>query len=257
MLNYEKLLKISELNLVGKTYDMDKYILKITAFIEAIPTYEAKLRETFKAEEYDSFSTVLSIMKESLSKIHADSLIQSCDKLLHEVKVSKPEIVEAYLDYLLTAISSLSIDIQMAEYSETDKPQEHDNAQPEACLNDAKIAKSILAVDDSPLMINWIKSALTDSDYMFTGLVSGEAALRYLENHSPNLFILDIEMPEMDGYELARQIRENGQIAPIIFLTGNASKDYVFKALQSGAADFIVKPINIESMLDKIHKYIV
>ncbi|MCL2103413.1 MAG: response regulator, partial [Syntrophorhabdaceae bacterium] len=69
-------------------------------------------------------------------------------------------------------------------------------------------------------------------------------------------FLLDIEMPEMDGYELARRIRESGHAAPIIFLTGNARKDSVARALQAGAADFIVKPVAKAELLERIGKYI-
>jgi len=63
-------------------------------------------------------------------------------------------------------------------------------------------------------------------------------------------------MPGMNGYELAREIRKSGHSAPIIFLTGNAKKDYVIKALQVGAADFIVKPVKADQLLERIGKYL-
>jgi CheY-like chemotaxis protein len=82
------------------------------------------------------------------------------------------------------------------------------------------------------------------------------SALKFLQNHRPDLFILDIDMPGMDGYELARKIREANQNAPILFLTGNAKKEYVFEAIRVGASDFILKPIDREIVLKRIGKFI-
>jgi DNA-binding response OmpR family regulator len=85
---------------------------------------------------------------------------------------------------------------------------------------------------------------------------SGDDALRYLKSHQPDLFILDIEMPKMNGYDLALKIREVGQRAPIIFLTGNATKRNVIRAIEAGASDFIVKPIDKKYVAYKINKYL-
>ncbi|MDR2572619.1 MAG: response regulator [Oscillospiraceae bacterium] len=116
--------------------------------------------------------------------------------------------------------------------------------------------KNILAVDDASFFLTSIKSMLRDSNYNITCINSGNAALNYLKKNQPDLFILDIEMPEMDGYELAKKIREAGQKAPIIFLTGYTSKDSVVKAIKADASDFITKPINQEQLLERIEKYI-
>lgn len=116
--------------------------------------------------------------------------------------------------------------------------------------------KSVLAVDDVSLILNSLKLALKDTKYKLTCVRSGAEALRFIKNNKPDLFVLDIEMPEMNGYELAEKIRANGQTAPIIFLTGNAKEEYVIKAIKAGAADFIVKPVDNEHVLEKIKKYI-
>ena len=97
---------------------------------------------------------------------------------------------------------------------------------------------------------------IQNTPFKITCVNSGEAALHYLETHQPDLFILDIEMPEMNGYELAEKIRERGQKAPIIFLTGNFSVAYVKRAVEAGAADFITKPINKNHVLNRIKKHI-
>jgi CheY-like chemotaxis protein len=116
--------------------------------------------------------------------------------------------------------------------------------------------KIILAVDDKAFFLTVLKTVLYDTEYKLICAKSGEDALKFLEKHRADLLLLDIEMPYMDGYELAAAIRKSGQKAPIIFLTGNARKEYVTKALAAGAADFIVKPINKEIILDRIGRYI-
>ncbi|MDR2906164.1 MAG: response regulator [Helicobacteraceae bacterium] len=102
-----------------------------------------------------------------------------------------------------------------------------------------------------------LKTVFKDSHYAILSADSGKKALELLkESYRPDLFILDIDMPRMDGYELAVEIRAAGHKAPIIFLTANADEKYVLKAIKAGAADFIVKPINKERFLAKVAKRI-
>ncbi|MDR0320364.1 MAG: response regulator [Treponema sp.] len=115
---------------------------------------------------------------------------------------------------------------------------------------------SILAVDDTPLSLNLLKVALQTTEYKITCVNSGRLALRFIKRNNPDLFLLDIEMPEMDGYELAKKIKESGQIAPVIFLTASATKGCVKKAAEAGAVDYIVKPIDSRKLLAKIKKYL-
>ena len=119
-----------------------------------------------------------------------------------------------------------------------------------------KAIKSILAVDDTEFFLNTLKTILQDTPYRLTCITSGRVALNFLQKNRPDLFILDIDMPEMNGYELARKIRECGHQAPIIFLTGSSTRDSVEKALEVGAADFIIKQIRKMQILDRINKFI-
>ncbi|MDR2571626.1 MAG: response regulator [Oscillospiraceae bacterium] len=115
---------------------------------------------------------------------------------------------------------------------------------------------SILAVDDTAFFLSYLKSILSNSGYNLTCVNSGDAALNYIKTHTPDLFILDIDMPGMDGYELAIKIRANKHTAPIVFLTANATRENVFKAIKVGAADFITKPMNREDAITRISKHI-
>jgi FixJ family two-component response regulator len=63
-------------------------------------------------------------------------------------------------------------------------------------------------------------------------------------------------MPRIDGYELVKKIREGGHTAPVIFLTGNATREHVIKAVKSGAVDFITKPVDKDQVLKRIARHI-
>ncbi|MGL6194490.1 MAG: response regulator [Thermoguttaceae bacterium] len=109
----------------------------------------------------------------------------------------------------------------------------------------------ILAVDDIPQSLASLKAIIGDR-CKFYGVVSGEAALKFLEMNIPDVFILDIDMPKMNGFQLVEAIRAKRKIAPIIFLTANATADYVTKAFELGITDFLVKPCNEEAVWAKL-----
>ncbi len=114
--------------------------------------------------------------------------------------------------------------------------------------------RKILAVDDSDIILH-VLTAFLRGQYKLTSTDSGKIALTLLKKLRPDLFILDIDMPEMSGFELALKIRASGQTAPIIFLTGNSTEESIIKALQVGASDFIAKPICKEKLLERIARF--
>ncbi len=122
--------------------------------------------------------------------------------------------------------------------------------------NDTQKLK-ILAVDDLAGVLTTIKGVLKDQYNVF-GAISYEAAMKYLNNQVPDLILLDIEMPGMDGFKLMEHIRAmpKHKHTPIIFLTGNATKEYLTKAIEMGVNDFIRKPIETEILLEKIGRQI-
>lgn len=257
MINKERLLSIRNLGLSDKLDKMDDnqfndYCKDLDSFVEVIPSLETGLKRALEAKNAELFSKALLAVMDLLSKIHANDLAQSSFNILVEVRAENYGAAETSLASFLSAVCALSIDIQMAKHEGLRK-YAAENAQ----MVEDNSQKIILAVDDASFLLNVLKASLLNTGYKFTGVTSGSAALKFLESHRPNMFILDIEMPEMDGYELAKRIRGCGHTAPIVFLTGNSSADYVIKAILAGAADFIVKPVNKEQVLEKIKKYIV
>jgi len=116
---------------------------------------------------------------------------------------------------------------------------------------------SILTVDDDPDILRIIEFILQQNYNVFTAN-SGNAALKILNTDIPDLILLDIQMPWMNGYELCATIQENDELStvPIIFLTALRSEHDKVRAFSLGAVDFISKPVGRDMLLRVIEKHI-
>jgi len=113
--------------------------------------------------------------------------------------------------------------------------------------------KCILVVDDSITNLKFVDSVLRE-DYKLVLVKSGEKALQYLEKSPVDLVLLDILMPEMDGFETFRRIKELQQSreVPVVFFTADVDVESEIKGLGMGAKDFIRKPFVAEVMKNRI-----
>jgi putative two-component system response regulator len=111
----------------------------------------------------------------------------------------------------------------------------------------------ILAVDDTPENLDVVKGLLTP-EFVVKAAVNGMMALKIVEKQPPDLILLDIRMPQMDGFEVCRKLKANEASAdiPVIFLTGESDGASEAEALETGAAGFITKPIDPDVLLAKI-----
>lgn len=113
--------------------------------------------------------------------------------------------------------------------------------------------KTIMVVDDTPSNLQYAIKVLSDQ-YKVVPVKSGEACLVAVEKVTPDLILLDIEMPGMDGFETLIKLKDNPEYAniPVIFLTAHADKNNEIKGLETGAVDFIMKPFVPEIMRARI-----
>jgi len=116
------------------------------------------------------------------------------------------------------------------------------------------MAKRILIVDDDELVLIALEELLKPQGYEVRAVSSGSSALNALEQNGFDLLLLDIIMPEMDGLELCRKIREreNYQETPIVFLTAKSREEDRTQGLEAGANLFLSKPISPEKLLQLI-----
>lgn len=105
----------------------------------------------------------------------------------------------------------------------------------------------ILAVDDDATNLRFLEEILQENYRPYLA-PSGERAIKFLQKRIPDLILLDVEMPDMSGYEVIREIKQNPEWKdiPIIFLTGLEGRDNEKEALALGAVDYILKPISAE-----------
>lgn len=115
--------------------------------------------------------------------------------------------------------------------------------------------KRILAVDDAAFILSRIQDALGDH-YDMTTVNSGLRALRYLEEHKPDLILLDIRMPVKDGFEILREIRsmEDRADIPIIMLTAMEDRQSVMRGIELGVRDYVLKPFVPEDLLERVQR---
>ncbi|APF18811.1 response regulator [Caldithrix abyssi] len=104
----------------------------------------------------------------------------------------------------------------------------------------------ILAVDDNPINLKLLSSALINSDYEIYTASSGQQALELANSVLPDLILLDVMMPDMDGYEVCKKLQENKntQYIPVIFLSARNEAVDKAKGLALGAVDYLTKPFN-------------
>ncbi len=118
--------------------------------------------------------------------------------------------------------------------------------------------KRILVVDDSKLIRRMMVSKLGKLGLDVIDASDGAIAIPLAMAIAPDLIFLDIMMPEMDGLETCRKLRELDNLAdtPIIMLTAKGSQKVVTEAFESGATDYIVKPFKIKALVEKIEKHL-
>lgn len=111
----------------------------------------------------------------------------------------------------------------------------------------------IMVVDDSIENLNFMKTILSRAHYQTRLAPSGMLALRALNSYVPDLILLDINMPDMNGYEVCRKIREDPRLAslPILFVSG-MSGDEAEKVALAGGTGLIAKPFGVQELLRKI-----
>ncbi|MCG9875629.1 MAG: response regulator [Leptospiraceae bacterium] len=116
----------------------------------------------------------------------------------------------------------------------------------------------ILIVDDTPRNLQLLGGILSEEGYEISFAQSGASALSILQNISPDLVLLDVMMPEMDGYELCERIlqEERNRSIPILFLSAKIESEDVLRGFEAGGVDYISKPFQAKELLARIHTHV-
>jgi len=114
--------------------------------------------------------------------------------------------------------------------------------------------KLVFIVDDEPDFLELMEEALK-SDFDIRGLTTGRAALEKIEDETPNIILLDVGLPDMDGYQVCKEIKkaDRGDNMSVIFISGHDSLEQRLSGYNSGADDYIAKPVEVDEILAKVH----
>jgi two-component system chemotaxis response regulator CheY len=118
------------------------------------------------------------------------------------------------------------------------------------------MTKKILITDDAMFMRVTLKNILTANGYEIAEAHDGQEAIRKYSEFQPDLVLMDITMPVMDGITACRAIRGSDPKANVVMCTAMGQKNMVIEAISAGAKDFIVKPFKPERVLETIKKLI-
>ena len=117
---------------------------------------------------------------------------------------------------------------------------------------------NILIVDDIPANLKLLDHILKDKGYKVRPVPNGILALQVAEKEKPDLVLLDVMMPDMDGFEVCRKFKENEKLrdVPIIFISALNDTNDIVKALSSGGADYITKPFQAEEVRARVATHV-
>ena len=125
-------------------------------------------------------------------------------------------------------------------------------------LSGRRDAPSILVVDDMPANLELLSGLLKDSHYKIRAAISGELALQAARNDPPDLILLDINMPRLDGYEVCRRLKADAKLKdiPVIFLSALSEPMDKVKAFGVGGVDYVTKPFQFEEVRARVETHL-
>lgn len=125
-------------------------------------------------------------------------------------------------------------------------------------MSDRKTRPLILIVDDVPKNLQVLGNILRNKNYKIAAATGGRQAVDMVDKIRPDLVLLDIMMPGMDGFEVCKEIKSRPETAgiPIIFLTAKTATDDIVKGFSAGAVDYVTKPFNAAELLARVDTHL-
>ncbi len=234
----------TELGLSFYGGDVDFYLEIVEAVLEA--DYSKKIQKFYEEEDWHNYQILVHSLKSSSKSIGAETLSAKALALESAAKILDLDFIHANHEDLMNTYRELLSQIRkLFNGSDSDETEEIVNTF------------SVLVIDDDKVNLKMAQKILEEF-FEVTCLGSGKEALSYLTSHMPDLILLDIHMPEMDGFAVLQEIKANTltKDIPVIFLTADSDADTELNSFKAGVMDFIKKPFIPDIMLERINRII-
>jgi len=262
------LLKLNDLNLRqvaedNKNLNSDRYYKLLSQFLSLAPSASEAIKQfaddSSGLKDWKSIRELIALFEEMSCDVYIPDLVairSANERGDHWSAASHAGKIDKSFNDLYSKISAAKKAKKKDSDSETDTTlflsiRELDK-------EDKNNKLLVLAVDDSPAILEAV-AAVLNVEYKVFKLPKPEMLTSVLEKVTPDLFLLDYHMPELNGFELIPIIRglEGHKETPIVFLTSEGTVDNITAAIGLGACDFIVKPFNPDQLREKVAKHIV
>jgi len=116
----------------------------------------------------------------------------------------------------------------------------------------------VLIVDDEPLNVDYLEQALEDSNYQIITATNGQEALDKIHSEQPDLVLLDLMMPILDGFAVLSQVKADPMLRdiPVIIISSEHDSKSVVQGIKQGAEDYLTKPVKADLLVKKVKEYL-
>ena len=226
--------------------DLNSYLNTLKMYSEAAGKNTEEIRSLWQSGDFEKLTIKIHALKSTSGVIGASDLNKLAAELEQAGKQGELEGRGDDVERLLSAYTELADKLSKIGYT-AETPGEA-----------AVVAsdKQLLLVDDDPVYQKMVRGWLSDR-YNVAAVKSGKQALAYLNGHTPDLVLLDFEMPEMNGPEVFESIRQNPATAdiPIFFLTGSAKEERIQEATSRQPEGYLLKTMNRGEIIKAIDDY--
>jgi len=116
----------------------------------------------------------------------------------------------------------------------------------------------VLIVDDEPYNVDFLEQALDGTDYQVITATNGKEAIAKINSEQPDLVLLDLMMPEMDGFAVLAKVKDDPMLRDIhiIIVSADADSKSIVKGIKQGADDYLTKPVNVAHFVKKVKDFL-
>ena len=116
----------------------------------------------------------------------------------------------------------------------------------------------VLIVDDEPLNLDYLEQELEELNYELLTASNGREALDKIQSHPPDLVLLDLQMPVLDGFAVLAQLKADNELRniPVIIVSAANDSRSIVKGIKQGAEDYLTKPVDADLLVQKVKEYL-